>query len=281
LEDNISNKRLVKFVAIILAADRTSNDPVSNESGVVCKAFTPICGTPMIIRVIDALQASNMIKNIILCGPPESSLCACPELEQKITNSDVTWVPNLNSPSKSANRGIELIDEKDPVFLTTADHALLTSEIINYFLSESSKSDSDATVGLVNHKNIIDTFPGMKRTVLKFYDGNFCGCNLYAFLNSRGRNLVPFWEKAEGLRKQPWRLVGEILGPIAILLYILRISKLNQALNAVSARAGARSQGIIIPYVNAGVDVDKAEDIVLVESVLKEEKIISHKNIRA
>jgi hypothetical protein len=41
-------------------------------------------------------------------------------------------------------------------------------------------------------------------------------------------------------------------------------------LNAVSAKAGVRSQAVIIPYAQAGVDVDKAEDIVLVESVLKE-----------
>tara|TARA_B100000686_G_scaffold253311_1_gene264257 strand:+ start:542 stop:1387 length:846 start_codon:yes stop_codon:yes gene_type:complete len=280
LEDNISNKRIEKFVAVILAADRTINDPVSNESGVACKAFTPICGVPMIIRVLDSLQASNMIKKIILCGPPESLLCACPELEQRIRNGDVTWLPNLDSPSRSANRGLEHIDADDPVFLTTADHALLTPEIIKYFLSKSSKSDRDATVGLVEHKNIIAAFPGTKRTVIKFRDGNFCGCNLYAFLNDRGRHLVPFWEKAESLRKKPWRLVGEILGPIAILLYILRISKLNQALNTVSVRAGVRSEAIIIPYANAGVDVDKAEDIALVESVLEKEALISHKNAR-
>ncbi len=280
MEDNISNKRLDKFVAIILAADRTTNDPVSNASGVACKAFTPICGVPMIIRVLDALQASNMIKKIILCGPPKSLLFACPELERRIRIGDITWLPNQDSPSKSANHGLKYIDEEDPVFLTTADHALLTPEIIKYFLCESSRTNSDATVGLVEHKNIMATFPGTKRTVIKFRDGNFCGCNLYAFLNDRGRNLVPFWEKAESLRKKPWRLVGEILGPIAILLYILRISKLNQALNTVSIRAGVRSQAIIIPYANAGVDVDKAADIVLVESVLEQEALISHENIR-
>lgn len=272
------SKKLEKFVAIVLAADRTANDPVTNKSGVVCKAFTPICGVPMIIRVLDALEASGMIDKIILCGPPESSLSACPELEQRIGSGYVTWVSNLDSPSQSANRGLEYIDKATPVFLTTADHALLTPEIVKYFLCESSKADSDATVGLVEYENVMTAFPGTRRTVIRLRDGNFCGCNLYAFLNYRGRDLVPFWKRAEDLRKQPWRLVGEILGPIAILLYILRISKLNQALNAVSAKAGVSSQAVIIPYANAGVDVDKAEDIALVESVLEKEALILRKN---
>lgn len=277
-EARIPSKKLEKFVAIVLAADRTANDPVANKSGMVCKAFTPICGVPMIIRVLDALAASGMIEKIILCGPPESSLSACPELEQRIGSGYVTWVSNLDSPSRSANRGLEHIDKETPVFLTTADHALLTPEIVKYFLCESSKADSDATVGLVEHENVMTAFPGTRRTVIRLRDGNFCGCNLYAFLNYRGRDLVPFWKRAEDLRKQPWRLVGEILGPIAILLYLLRISKLDQALNAVSAKAGVRSQAVIIPYANAGVDVDKAEDIALVESALEKEVLISREN---
>ena len=278
LEAKIPSKKIEKFVAIVLAADRTTNDPVANKSGMACKAFTPICGVPMIIRVLDALEASGVIDRVVLCGPPESSLGACPELEQRIGSGYVTWVPNLDSPSRSANRGFEYIDKETPVFLTTADHALLTPEIVRYFLYESSRADSDVTVGLVEHKNVMASFPGTKRTVIRLRDGNFCGCNLYAFLNPCGRNLVPFWRKAEDLRKKPWKLVGEILGPIAILLYLLRVSKLNQALNAVSAKVGVRSQAVIIPYANAGVDVDKAEDIALVESALEKEAFISREN---
>ncbi len=266
----IRNKKVDKFVALVLAADRTANDPVANKSGMVCKAFTPICGVPMIIRVLDALEASGMIKAIVLCGPPESALPACPELEQRIERGYVTWISNLDSPSRSANKGLEHIDDDVPVFLTTADHALLTPEIVQYFLRESSKADSDVTVGLVEHENVMAAFPGTKRTVIRLRDGNFCGCNLFAFLNRHGRDLVPFWKRAEDLRKQPWRLVGAILGPIAILLYLLRISTLNQALNAVSSKVSARSQAVIMPYAHAGVDVDKAEDIALVESILEE-----------
>ena len=61
-----------QFTAMVLAADRAASDPVAVKTGMACKAIAPICGTPMIIRVLDALEASDMVKTIIICGPPES-----------------------------------------------------------------------------------------------------------------------------------------------------------------------------------------------------------------
>ena len=46
----------------------------------------------------------------------------------------------------------------------------------------------------------------------------------------------------------------------------------------MSAKVGVRSQAVIIPYANAGVDVDKAEDIALVESALEKEALILREN---
>lgn len=116
-------------------------------------------------------------------------------------------------PSRSANKGLEYIDASDRVLLTTADHALLTPEIVEHFLRESIKVDGDATVGLVKHKDVLSAFPGTRRTVIKLRDGGFCGCNLYSFLNYGSRDLVSFWRRAEDLRKYPWRLVGKYWAP--------------------------------------------------------------------
>ena len=50
--------KIEQFTAIVLAADRTGGDPIAVKTGMACKAIAPICGTPMIIRVLDALEAS-------------------------------------------------------------------------------------------------------------------------------------------------------------------------------------------------------------------------------
>lgn len=267
---NHAMNKTEQFTAIVLAADRTAHDPIAVKTGMACKAIAPICGTPMIIRVLDALEASEMVKTIIICGPPKFAIPDCPELERRIASGRVIWLPNLDSPSRSADSGLMHIDQNSPVLLTTADHALLTSSIVRHFLGESQKADSDATVGVVKYEDVAAAFPGVKRTVIRLKDSGVCGCNLYAFLNLRGRGLVSFWQRAEELRKRPWLLIGQIFGPMTVLSYLLGALTLDKGLNAVAAKTGIKVRPVFLPFPQAGVDVDKVEDMLLVESVLSE-----------
>ena len=50
---------------------------------------------------------------------------------------------------------------------------------------------------------------------------------------------------------------------------------LDQALNAVSSRVGVKVRTVTLPYPQAGVDVDKVEDMMLVESILAGEALPS------
>ena len=49
------------FWAVVLAADRTSADPVALAAGVPCKALAPVGGRPMLLRVLDALSAAEEV----------------------------------------------------------------------------------------------------------------------------------------------------------------------------------------------------------------------------
>lgn len=264
-----------QFTAVVLAADRTARDPISVATGAACKAFAPVGGTPMIVRVLDALEASGMVKTIVLCGPPESLLPDCPELEERIRTGRAVWLPNLNSPSRSADSAMAQIDPEAKVLLTTADHALLTPAIVQHFLGKSQSSNSDATVGVVRHEDVAAAFPGAKRTVIKLRDGGVCGCNLYAFLNPRGRGLVSFWQRAEDLRKRPWRLIAETFGFVTVFYYLLGILTVERGLNTVAAKTGIRVTPVFLPYPEAGVDVDKVEDMRLAESVVAATESVS------
>jgi GTP:adenosylcobinamide-phosphate guanylyltransferase len=57
------------FTAVILAGVRPTGDPVAEAAGVSCKAFIPVGDRPMVLRVLDALDASRQIGTRILCGP--------------------------------------------------------------------------------------------------------------------------------------------------------------------------------------------------------------------
>jgi len=261
------NPAAQQFAAVVLAADRTGKDPITQHSGAACKAFAPVAGVPMIIRVLDTLQACDLISTIILCGPPESLHEHCPELKQRIASGQVTWLPNLDSPSRSAEHGLNHIPPDTPVLVTTADHALLTPAIVRDFLRHAATTPCDAAVGAVSETALSAAFPGCKRTIIRLRDGGFRGCNLYAF-NQRGRALVRFWRQAEDLRKRPWRLIGKVLGFKTVFLYLFGLLTSRQGLAAVSAKSGVNIGLVMLDDARAGIDVDKVQDLMLAESIL-------------
>lgn len=260
-----------QFAAIVLAADRTGKDPITQYTNAACKAFASVDGIPMVIRVLNALQACPQISSIILCGPPEKLHHHCPELKQRIDSGQVTWIPNLDSPSRSADSGLKQIPDNVSVLVTTADHALLTSQIVQQFLQQSIATTADATVGIVRQEQIAAAFPDSKRTVIRLRDGGYCGCNLFAF-TPNGRSLVQFWRQAEDLRKKPWQLIARVLGFKTVFAYLLGILTREQGVAAVSQKSGVNIQTIELDDPRAGVDVDKVEDLRLAEAILKNEK---------
>ncbi len=44
------------YTAVVLAADRSSGDPLAEAAGVPSKCLVPAGGKPMVLRVLDALE---------------------------------------------------------------------------------------------------------------------------------------------------------------------------------------------------------------------------------
>lgn len=278
MNDDIQGS-LQRYTAVVLAADRTNKDPITQHTGAACKAFAPVGGTPMVIRVIDALANCDLVSTIILCGPPESLHEHCPELKRRISSGLVKWIPNLDSPSRSAENAINSIPRDTPVLLTTADHALLTTHIVQHFLQASAQVKCDVTVGTVMEQDLVTAFPGAKRTILRLRDGGFRGCNLYTF-NPKGRSLVGFWKQVENLRKKPWKLVAHLLGFKTVGLYLLGLLTVQSALAAISKKSGVNIQLIMLDDARAGIDVDKVEDFELAELILDQNRFKSQKDLK-
>ena len=256
------------FTALVLAGDRNSPDPVAAATGAPCKALSPVAGRPVILRVLDALEASGRIATTVICGPPATALPACPELQDRIADGRITWLANLDSPGRSAEHCLARLDAQVPVLLTTADHALLTADIVREFLDGSPAAAADATFGLVEYAAVAAAWPGVRRTVTRLRDGHYCGCNLYALLNERGRGLVGYWKRAEQSRKRPWQWIAQLLGPAAVLAYLAGRLTLDEAVNALSKRVGMRVRPVALSSPHACIDVDSVADLQLVESIL-------------
>ena len=257
-----------KIVTLLLAGDRSGADEVARVAGVSSKALAPLAGIPMIVRVIDALQATGRIDSFVLCGPGPDAVDACPPLRDFIDLDNVAWIPAANSLGNSVQAGLARIDPAALVLITTADHALLDAGILDYFLDRVIDSRAGVNVGLVEYGLIETACPGTRRTVLKFSDGGYCGCNLYALSGDRARDIISLWQRIQTQRKQPWRMALSLFGIGALAKYACGRLSIRQTQQAILKSTGIAVDFIDLPFPHAGIDVDTPEDKKLVEQIL-------------
>jgi CTP:molybdopterin cytidylyltransferase MocA len=259
---------LERMSAIVLSGDRTKSDDLIRHADVGCKAMIDVDGLPMVRRVVNALRASRVVGDITLAGPEANELARDAPLQQWLEKRELHWRLPGPSPSTSAHEAMQDIDPQNPVLLTTADHPLLSAEIVDAFGRQSLAHSVDVTVGLAPYSLVAEAYPGIRKTVLRFSDGEFCGCNLFAFVTPEGRRGARFWRKIEQQRKKPLVLIG-LLGWRAVIRYRLGLLSLEEALEKLGKRLGLRLRAVILPYANAAVDVDSISDLMLVRGALE------------
>jgi GTP:adenosylcobinamide-phosphate guanylyltransferase len=248
-----------RFTAVVLAADRTASDPVARAAGVPCKALAPVGGLPMVMRVLDALGDAREVGSRIVCGPPAAALAHSGPLRQLVASGEVAWTEHRSSPSASAYEAMTTVPAAVPVLVTTADHALLTPAIVDYFCAAARARGGDVAVAVARHDVVARAYPGMRRTAVRLRDASYCGCNLFAFLTSRGRAAAAFWASVEHERKRPWRLMAA-LGWGTVARYALRRLSLGEGVGRISRRLGLGVDVVVLPFPRAAVDVDSVDD---------------------
>ena len=252
------------FAAVILAGERDARDALRDHAGVASKALIEIDGRPMIARVISALEGAAPVASVHLSGPAEAVVQGSDVLSGMIGQGRVSWTAPGPTPSSSAYAMLTGFPEDRKVMITTADHPLPTSEIVDHFCRDAARSGCDVVVGLAPHDLVRGAYPDLKKTVLRFADGQYCGCNLFAFLTADGRRMADFWRQIERERKKP-RVVIRMLGLWAVLRYRLGWLTLERALALLSRKAGLRVGVVVLPYAHASVDVDSVDDYVVLQ----------------
>jgi molybdopterin-guanine dinucleotide biosynthesis protein A len=261
------SRLITPFTAVVLAGDRSSGDSVATAAGVSSKSLTPVGGRPMVLRVLDALEAAREIEGIVLCGPDKSAVDQDRELCVRIGSGKVKWLASQATPSSSTYHAMQSLPDSTPVLVTTADHALLTAEIVDYFCSGARQSNKDVVVGLALHELVTVKYPETKRTAIPLGDASYCSCNLFGFLTPEARSAAHFWRKVESQRKKTLRVIAGF-GWLNLLLYFLKRPSLEEGLERISQRLGLRAGAVLLPFPDAAVDVDSLSDWKLVESII-------------
>lgn len=251
--------------ALVLAGSRGESDPLAQGQGIPHRALLEVAGVPMLLRVVRALRQTPEVGRVLISIDDPPVLDTLPQLAQLAQQGLVVAHRSLDSPSRSVLDALESRDE--PLLVTTADHALLTPEMIEHMLARASALDADVSVGVVARPVVEARFPGVPRTWLRLRDDDYTGANLFVFHTPRARRAAAFWVRAESFRKRPWRLVAAF-GPTALVLFALRRLSLDAALARGSRSIGARVEAVRLPFAEAAIDIDRLSDLEVANELL-------------
>lgn len=246
------------ITALVLAGTRPGKpDPVAVAGGVSHKALLPIDGVPMVLRVVNALQAVPAIARIVVCLED-------PAILEGVLPANVQVVPSRpEGPSASVLDSLARLGT--PLLVTTADNALLQPEWVEELLNKSS-AQTDLAVGVATQAAIQHSVPQTKRTYIRLTDMVFSGCNLFYFKTSVSARVADLWRSVEKNRKHPLR-VAWTLG-LGILLRAVMGRLSTQALyGRIYALTSAHAELLPLSDGRAAVDVDKEADIILAQKL--------------
>ena len=259
-------ERAGRYTALVMAGTRPGGDPMARAAGVSHKCLLPVDGRPMIQHVIEALLRSSAVGRVAVS-------IEAPEVLEGLSfgaeQARIRTLPSAETPSLSVLAAVEALDGSLPLLITTADHPLLQPALVERFCREAEAGGADIAASLAPASVIRTAFPESRRTYLKLRDGHFSGCNLFALLAPEGLSAVRLWRRVERERKRPWRM-AKAFGLRMLIAYFTGRLTLEAALARISALAGARAGAVVLPVAEAAVDVDKPEDLVLVESILRQ-----------
>lgn len=256
------------FAALILAASRGAEDPVARSENTSHKCLVDVAGTPMLVRVSQALEASPSVQGLAISIEDAAVLDALPSVAAAAQSGVLTILTSAATPSQSVLAAAEALG-RYPLLITTADNPLLTPEVIEHFCHAARRAPADVVAGVTSEAVAKRDYPETKRTFLRFRDGRYSGCNLFALTNPTGLRAVQFWDEAGRHRKRPWRLVASF-GLWSLVLVLLGRLTLAEAVARAGRVMDLRAKAVEMPFPTAPIDVDKPADLALVRRILEE-----------
>ncbi|HWJ59135.1 MAG TPA: 4-diphosphocytidyl-2C-methyl-D-erythritol synthase, partial [Sphingomicrobium sp.] len=152
-----------------------------------------------------------------------------------------------------------------PLVVTTADHALLERVMVDQLLTDA--DGADVAVAVVEQTALMQRLPQTRRTGLKFRNGAYTGANLFVFGSPKAAAAIEIWRSVEQDRKKGWRMIAA-LGPMTLIGTALRLLTIDQTAARLGRKLGLNVRIVRIADPLAGIDVDKLDDLKLVEAIV-------------
>ena len=262
------------LTVLVLAGRRGPSEPLAQAAGWSHKALMPIRGIPMLSRVLRSLGPLSGVRRFVVSTDEPSRLDAVAELHTLAEAGVLQFAPVGDSPSASALDYLRQSAAGDLVLVTTADHPLLTTDMLEYFCQAARTSDADVIVGVMAESLFRASYPASQRSFMPLRGERFCGTNLFALRAGAGAEAAAaFWHRSGRFRKRPWRLLSTF-GLLTFVLLALGRLDAEAARQRAERVIGARIAVVQMPFAECAIDVDSPADLALVNRIIEQREAV-------
>lgn len=232
------------------------------------KASLIVCDEPLILP---ALRAVTELSDRV---GPVTVVTNLDFANQYRINNIARVVPPGNSLIESVRAGIAGMDQDEPTLFVCGDMPLVTSEMIDRFLTQAEERSitADAWLPYIRRQTAEQALPEFPHTYGRLMEGQFCmaGLTLLRPKVLRSRFVELLAEGRKGIGKLLWLLGVPTIG--RFLLGRLRVPDLEAVL---SDRLKFKAVGVELPDGALSVDVDSRARLARVREFLATQRLQS------
>ncbi len=233
------------------------------------KALLDIAGVPMIARVLATLAYSPSVDHITVSIDDDEVVGGLDIARQLSAAGRLSVTACGSSPADSVAGHLRTRARAGrTVLVTTADHPLLTPDVVERFLLDVSNNRLDVTAAVVSASTFRARYPSQRRTFIPFRGGAYTGANLFAFRVPDGASAAEFWRRVETYRKTPWKMAA-LFGPRVLAEFALRRLDIETAMTRISDVVGCTAGVVELNEADVAIDVDSDEDARIVEEIMR------------
>jgi GTP:adenosylcobinamide-phosphate guanylyltransferase len=246
--------------AVLLAGGNPSPDsPLYSHTQGKPKASLDIGGKPMLQWVVDALEGAETINKVVVVGSEF--------LKDEIQSTKIArFVPEAGDMMMNFKRGADLILEINPaaelIAIVSADIPLITPESVDWVINHSLESEKELNYFVIDQFVMEERFPESGRSYTRLKDMSVCGGDLAVIHLDLYTKKKDFWNKLIKARKSSFHQAA-LIGIDILLLLVLRRLTLDDVVLKVTHRLNITGKGLLCPYPEIGMDIDKPQQLEL------------------
>lgn len=153
------------------------------------------------------------------------------------------------------------------LLVSSSDIPTISTEMVDWVIQQALEHKVDIMYTAVEDKTMDTRFPSANRSFIKLKGSAVCGGDMHAITVSAVTHNEAMWNKLEAARKNAFKQMA-ILGFDTLFLVGLRLIDINTAARRIAKRLGLAGLGLISPYAEIAMDVDKPHQLEIMREEL-------------